>query len=360
MGHSMSDIFTPTPRQKQLLQQARTDEWFSASTALEQFPDVSAATLRRDLSELVEHGLLEKQGENKGAKYALTERSRLFMPYPLGEYYQQPEAERGAQASYNFAVFPAMAATLLFDAQQLELLGAATEQFRSNAKGMSPALHQKELERFVIEFAWKSSKIEGNTYTLLDTEFLLKNGIEAPGKSKFETKMILNHKNAYLFAVESMHEHVPINAAYIEHIHRLVTEGLGVERGVRNRIVGITGSAYSPLSVQQQLREQLGVLAEAIAGKDDPYEQALMAVLGLSYLQPFEDGNKRTARVFANSLLLRAGYAPLSYRSVDEREYKEATLIFYEQSSIRAFRELFVEQYVYSATHYNIAEGREA
>ena len=86
----------------------------------------------------------------------------------------------------------------------------------------------------------------------------------------------------------------------------------------------------------------------------------LMAVLGLSYLQPFEDGNKRTARVFANSLLLRAGCAPLSYRSVDEREYKEATLIFYEQNSIRAFRELFVEQYVYSATHYNIAEGGEA
>jgi Fic family protein len=231
----------------------------------------------------------------------------------------------------------------------------ASRVFRSNAHDMSPSLHRRELERFVIEFSWKSSKIEGNTYSLIDTEFLLRNGIEAEGKSKYEAKMILNHKKAYLFAVESMRENVPINTAYIEQLHRYVTDGLGVEHGVRDRIVGITGSRYTPLAMKQQLKEQLIALSEAIASRKKPYEQALVAVLGLSYLQPFEDGNKRTARVLANSLLLRHNYAPLSYRSVDEREYKEATLIFYEQNSIQPFRELFVEQYVYSATHYNIA-----
>ena len=352
----MSDKITLTPRQQQIVHTVRVGEWFSAGTIAERLPDVSAPTLRRDLSELVELGVLEKVGENKGVKYALTEQSRLFIPYALGDYYKQDPDERNAFTDYQFTTFPAMEAAQLLTSAQQEELASATYTFHSNAHGMSPSLYQRELERFVIEFSWKSSKIEGNTYTLLDTEFLLKNGVEAVGKSKYEAKMIINHKNAYLFAVESLHDDVPIDTAYIEQLHHIVTEGLGVERGVRNRIVGISGSAYSPLAMRQQLREQLGVLAQAIASKDDAYEQALMAVLGLSYLQPFEDGNKRTARVFANSLLLRAGLAPLSYRNVDEREYKEATLIFYEQNSIQPFRELFVEQYVYSATHYNIAE----
>lgn len=354
----MSDKMTLTPRQQQIVHTVRVGEWFSAGMVAEHYPDVSAPTLRRDLSELVELGVLEKAGENKGVKYALTEQSRLFIPYKLGDYYKQDPDERNALTDYQFAAFPAMEAASLFSAAQQTVLTEATRAFHGNARDMSPSLYQRELERFVIEFSWKSSKIEGNTYTLLDTEFLLKNGIEAIGKSKYEAKMIINHKNAYLFAVESMHDDVPIDTAYIEQLHRIVTEGLGVERGVRNRIVGISGSAYTPLAMRQQLREQLGVLAQAIASKDNAYEQALMAVLGLSYLQPFEDGNKRTARVFANSLLLRAGLAPLSYRNVDEREYKEATLIFYEQNSVQPFRELFVEQYVYSATHYNIAEPR--
>lgn len=352
----MSDKMILTPRQQQILRGARVGEWFGAGAVAELFPGISAATIRRDLGELVEYGALEKTGENKGSKYALTEQSRLFIPYELDSYYQQEPDDRSALTEYNFAAFSAMKSASLFTTVQHEQLAQATNTFLGNARDMSSSLHQRELERFVIEFSWKSSKIEGNTYTLLDTEFLLKNGIEAIGKSKYEAKMIINHKNAYLFAVESMRRALPIDAAYIEQLHRLVTEGLGVEHGLRNRIVGISGSAYTPLAMRQQLREQLGVLTQTIASKDNAYEQTLIAVLGLSYLQPFEDGNKRTARILANSLLLRAGLAPLSYRSVDEREYKEATLIFYEQNSIQPFRELFVEQYVYSATHYNIAE----
>ena len=354
----MSDKFTLTPKQRQLIDSARKTEWFAASDAMKWLPSVSPATLRRYLSELVEHGVLEKEGENKGVRYLFSDRSRLFMPFELGEYYRQEDSERGAMDGYNFAVFPAMQDTALLSEEQTRDLQHATDIFSASGKNMSPALRQKELERFVIEFSWKSSKIEGNTYTLLDTEFLLRNGIEAVGKSKFEAKMIINHKNAYLFTTDSIHKDVVVDVAYIEQVHRLVTDGLGVDQGIRNRIVGISGSIYSPLAMNQQLREQMRVLIQTINAKENPYEQALIAVLGLSYLQPFEDGNKRTARVFANSLLLRAGLAPLSYRSVDERDYKEATLIFYEQNSIQPFRDLFVEQYVYSATHYNIAGAR--
>lgn len=120
-------------------------------------------------------------------------------------------------------------------------------------------------------------------------------------------------------------------------------------------MVGISGSLYRPLSSIYQIEEQLGLLIECINAKPSPYEKALIAVLGESYLQPFDDGNKRTARVLANGLLLQAGYAPLSYRSVDEQEYKEACLIFYEQNSIQPFKKLFIEQYIFVANNYNIA-----
>ena len=353
----MSDKITLTARQQKIIQQFPVGEWVSAGLVAEKFPDVSAATLRRDLAELVGRGVLEREGEKKGAKYAITERSRLFLPFTLGTYYEQDTEDRNAQTTYNFAAFSAMGSASLFTSEQDMAMRKATRLFHDNAQGLSPTLYQKELERFVIEFSWKSSKIEGNTYSLLDTEFLLRNGLEAAGKSKHETKMILNHKNAYLFIVESIRDGVTMDVAYIEQVHHLVTEGLGVERGLRNRLVGISGSVYTPLAMKRQLHEQLATLTQIIAQKESAYEQALIAVLGLSYLQPFEDGNKRTARVLANSLLLRAGYAPLSYRSIGEREYKEATLIFYEQNSVVPFRELFVEQYVYSATHYNLGRS---
>ena len=78
-------------------------------------------------------------------------------------------------------------------------------------------------------------------------------------------------------------------------------------------------------------------------------------MLGVSYLQSFEDGNKRTARLFANAMLVEGNYGPLSYRDVDENEYRKAIVIFYEQNSVEAFKKIFIEQYVYATSHYNIA-----
>jgi Fic family protein len=351
----MSDKL-PSKRQDRILAVLKTGQWMTPSQIAKGLSEnISSATLRRDITDLLEHGLVVKKGYKKDAAYRLSEHGILFYPYEPGNYYLLEDDERGARESYNFELLPLLARVNLFNDDETILLEEATAQFHLNANGMSPALHRKELERFVIEFAWKSSKIEGNTYTLLDTEMLLRDGIAAEGKSKFETMMIINHKEAYMFAADSARDDVKIDVAYVEHVHHLLTQGLGVDQGVRNRVVGISGSVYRPLSVQQQLREQLGVLMDVIGTIESTYAKALLAVLGLSYLQPFEDGNKRTARLLANSLLLRAHCAPLSYRSVSEKDYKEATLIFYEQNSIVPFKQLFIDQYIYSATHYNIS-----
>ncbi len=351
----MSDKIDLNNRQKQILKIANKVDCFALSDVLKELDDSSPATVRRNITSLVNKGLLIKTGQKKGAKYSLST-SLLFIPFELNSYYKQDVDDRGARTSYNFDVLGlARKFDLLTDSQMRDLKDAS-KVFRNNAKNMSPELRKKELERFVIEFSWKSSKIEGNTYTLLDTEALLRSGIAAEGKTEIETKMILNHKDAYLFSSKMSSKNQRLSRAYLEEIHRILTSGLGVQTGLRNNMVGISGSAYAPIPNKLQIIEQLELLIDVINSKNDPYEQALLAVVGISYLQPFEDGNKRTARVLANSILLSNNLAPLSYRSVSERDYKEALLVFYEQNSIVPFRELFVEQYIYSATHYNIAE----
>jgi Fic family protein len=135
-----------------------------------------------------------------------------------------------------------------------------------------------------------------------------------------------------------------------------VVEKLGVTQNLRKTIVGITGTNYRPLESEFQIRDALGLLFDNIASANNVYERALWSVLGLSYIQPFVDGNKRTSRLLSNAILLAENYAPISYRSVNERAYKEACLVFYEQNSIEPFKKLFIDQYVFAANNYNTAE----
>ncbi|MBN1585634.1 Fic family protein [Candidatus Uhrbacteria bacterium] len=122
--------------------------------------------------------------------------------------------------------------------------------------------------------------------------------------------------------------------------------------GIRQGLVGITGSKYRPLDNRFQIREALESLSKAIGGVKTPYDKALLTLLGVSYIQPFEDGNKRTARLAANAVLLTHDCAPLSYRSVSLERYREASLTFHEINAIGPFRKIFVEQYLFAAENY--------
>jgi len=353
----MSDKLQLTNRQTNIL---RLFEWrkkVSSGQLLEALGDsVSIATLKRDLTMLGEQGYVVRSGGNKDSEYALTENGLLHRPFELGKYYAVPETERKAILDFNLNIFTILKLNQIFTAEEMVILDEATKTFKQNALNANNVIHKKELERFVIEFSWKSSKIEGNTYTLLETERLIKEGLKKSDRSEFETSMILNHKKAYEFILEQTSGgSLELSRRILETIHSLVVRELDISSGLRKTMVGISGSLYRPLAMVYQIEEQLNLLVECINAKSNPYEKALIAVLGESYLQPFDDGNKRTARVLANGLLLQAGYAPLSYRSVDEQEYKEACLVFYEQNSIEPFKKLFIDQYVFAANNYNIA-----
>ncbi len=335
---------------------ARGEE-LSSSDAHERIGEkVSQVTVKRGLSELYEQGYIERQGGGRSIRYQLSRQGVLLRPFDTQRYLETPQEKRSTSKQFNHELFAGEYVPVLDDAL-LAKLEQATVEFRQKADG-NEDVHAKELQRFMVEMSWKSGRIEGNTYTLLDTEKLLTYGIASTKNTQFETQMLLNQKAAFDFIWETKEEWTTATVAYIEKLHSMVVEQLGVAKNLRSSVIGITGTDYEPLPNGFQIREALDALLAYLAHAPNEYEKALLLTVGMNYIQPFADGNKRTARMAANALLLSAGLAPISYRSVDETKYKEALLIFYEQNSIRPFRELFVEQYIYSATHYNIAEPK--
>jgi fido (protein-threonine AMPylation protein) len=340
-------------RQKYILSILEREKDYALSELSELISEFkpSSATLRRDLAALRDLDYLEHTGQLKSSRYQLSPWGYLSAPINPHDYCSVDVDKRNGSKHYNFGLFQGIKESL-FEEETLKKMQAKTEFFQEKSKMASDRIKQKELERFVIELSWKSSKIEGNTYSLLDTERLLKDGIEAKGHKKEEATMIINHKKAFQFVLNESKSMMPLTVPTIEEVHKILVEGLGVSCSLRERIVGVTGSKYRPLSVPTQIKEALEDLCAAISRLNDPYSKALIALLGISYIQPFEDGNKRTARLFANAILLSHHCAPLSYRSVDEIHYKESTLVFYEKNSIISMRDIFIEQYLFSCEQY--------
>lgn len=212
--------------------------------------------------------------------------------------------------------------------------------------------YKKEMERLGVDLSWKSSQIEGNTYSLLETERLLKERQEATGKTREEAIMLLNHKDALDFVLDVPDYLKEISVHRIEDIHSLLTKDLGVERNIRRRRAGITGTNYRPLDNEFLIREALEDTCKLINGKDNIFEKSLLALVLLSYIQAFSDGNKRTARITSNAILIANGYCPISFRTVDSIDYKKAMLIFYEQNNIAAFKKIFIEQFEFAVKTY--------
>jgi Fic family protein len=224
--------------------------------------------------------------------------------------------------------------------------------FKKNSSELSEVEYKKELERLAIDLSWKSSQIEGNTYSLLETERLLKEKETASGKTKEEAVMLLNHKEAIDFIVENPEYLVPLKVSSIEDIHSILMKELGVGKNIRKRRVGISGTNYRPLDNEFQIAEALSGMCELVNMKENIFEKALLLLVLISYIQPFEDGNKRTARIVSNAILLNHAYCPISFRTVDAIEYKKAMLIFYEKNNISNFKKIFIDQFEFAVNTY--------
>jgi fido (protein-threonine AMPylation protein) len=345
-------------KQKYILEIIREGEHASSGAiwrkAKQDNKDISLITLKRELSKLVREGYLKKEGLGRATKYSLLARGYIFLPIEAKNYCVVEQDKRRGRESYNFDLFPSLEFDL-FSQTELKELDQATLKYQQKAKMVSNAIYKKELERFIIELSWKSSKIEGNTYTLLDTEKLIQKNIPATGHPKDEAIMILNHKKAFEFIWENRKRFTKNLKIYLlEEIHKILVGDLKVKFHIRKSPVGILGTNYKPLDNEHQIREALDKLLNTANSLKDPYSKALLILLGISYLQPFEDGNKRASRLTANAILLAYNCAPLSYRSVDEEEYRAAAIVFYELNSIMPMKKIFINQYLFAAQNYSL------
>lgn len=310
------------------------------------------ATVRRDLVRLVDDGDLIVTGRGKASRYTLSPAYELLSPVDVDAYFAQETDQRQIKDNYNFSLMDTLSTVPLFSRTETEYLDTLQAEFVANVAQLSASQYRKEMERLGIDLSWKSSQIEGNTYSLLETERLLLEKETAAGKSKDEAVMLLNHKDALDFILDDPDYMRVLTVAKIENIHSILIKELNVDRNIRVRRVGITGTNYRPLDNEFQIREALNETCRLVNGRKTVFEKALLLLLLISYIQPFNDGNKRTARIVSNAVLIASGYCPLSFRTVDSIDYKKAMLLFYEQNSIAAFKRIFIEQFAFAVKTY--------
>lgn len=314
---------------------------------------VSDATLKRTIADGIDHGDISSSGKSRATVYSLTEQAFVMMTYDLDTYFAKEVDVREVQTGFNFKLINHILPHVsLFTNDEMETLNTLQAQFRHNASQLSKVEYDKEMERLGIDLSWKSSQIEGNTYSLLETERLLKEKQEAKGKTREEALMLLNHKEALQFVLQEPDYLVPLTLSRIEDIHSLLIKDMGVARNIRTRRVGIIGTNYRPIDNEFQIREALHDSCDLINSKENIFEKALLTLVLISYIQPFEDGNKRTARITSNAILIANGYCPISFRSVDSIDYKKAMLLFYEQNNISAFKKIFMDQFRFAVEQY--------
>lgn len=337
------------------------------SGLLRKFPYRS---LQRRLQSLVDQKRLTREGMGRGSRYGLlsanvvAEPPAEFLPsaqLPLSDTgkairlaVRGPLHSRkpvGYQRPFLDAYRPNETAYLSPDLRrQLARMGTGL------AGDLPAGTYARHIyHRLLIDLSWNSSRLEGNTYSLLETERLLELGQSVIGKDAWEAQMILNHKAAIELLVENAGE-IGFNSYTICNLHALLAENLLADPRAEGRLreiaVQIGGTVYHPLEGPQAIRECFDQLLATATAINDPFEQAFFAMVHLPYLQPFEDVNKRVARFAANIPLIRLNFCPLSFVDVPVRDYIDGILGVYEQNRIELLRDLFVWAYERSCARY--------
>ncbi|MGH8719868.1 MAG: Fic family protein [Burkholderiales bacterium] len=332
-------------------------------------------TLQRRLALLVRQKQLTVEGKARGSRYrlpAVTGVSHVTLPAIRaeghGEIYVPISAEaeiikrairepvqNRSPVGYNRAFLDAYRPNETFYLPA-ETRGHLSELGRSSAGRQHAGTYARQIfDRLLIDLSWNSSRLEGNTYSLLETDRLLRLGEAAEGKDAREAQMILNHKAAIELLVEQASE-IGFNRYTLLNLHALLSDNLldpQASGSLRAIPVGIDGTVYHPLEVPQLIEECFQQVLDTAAAIADPFEQAFFAMAHLPYLQPFENVNKRVSRLAANIPLVRDNLCPLSFVDVPERAYVDGLLGVYELNRVELLRDVFVWAYQRSGARYS-------
>ncbi len=304
------------------------------------------------MQKLVLNGLIVSNDKGKNTTYSISINYEFLQEIDVNQYFENEIDDRIIKNNFNFELINSLQKIEIFSNKELEILNNLQNKYLENSSKLSKNQYDKELERLAIDLSWKSSQIEGNTYSLLETEKLLKDKQTAAGKTKDEATMLLNHKEVIDFIIENPTYIFPLSVSKIEDIHRFLTKELNNDKNIRKHRVGISGTNYLPLDNEFQIKEALKNSCNLIENTINIFEKSFLILLLLSYIQPFANGNKRTARIICNTILMKNNYCPISFRTVDSIEYKKAMLIFYEQNNLSAFKKIFIDQFQFAVNTY--------
>ena len=326
----------------------------ASSTEIEQgLGSMALATIKRGLRKLLADNQILVEGKGKATRYLLSPAYELIRPIDVAEYFTKEIDERNIRTGFNHDLIPqVLASATIFTKDENEKLKKLQSLYIEKSSQLTPFEFKKEQERLAIDLSWKSSQIEGNTYSLLETERLLKDKETAAGKPKDDATMLLNHKEAIDFIIAQPKYVTPLTVSAIEDIHSILIKDLGVDRNMRTHRVAISGTNYKPLDNPFQIKEALENMCKLVNSQENVFSKAFQVLTLISYIQAFADGNKRTARIISNAVLISNGFCPISFRTIDSVEYKKAMLIFYEQNNIRPFKDIFITQFEFAVNTY--------
>ncbi len=330
-------------------------------------------TLQRRLANLVDTGQILKKGTKKAARYYPAHLSlksdnsqirykthAIFSPESKNilKFLDIPLHAR-KKVSYNRDFLDSYTPNLtMYVPKNLrEQLFKEGERFD---KALAAGTYARQIcQRLLIDLSYNSSRLEGNTYSRLDTEKLVEEGISAEGKIHEETVMIMNHKEAILFLVENAQE-IELNSLTIRNLHHLLAQDLLANPqscgNVRTIEVDIGQSTYKPLNNPHQLKELFELVLFKARKIEDPFEQSFFLLVHLAYLQTFEDVNKRTSRLSCNIPFIKENLCPLSFTDVARDDYTAALLAIYEKNNIEPMLELYAWAYLRSCEQYGVAK----
>jgi hypothetical protein len=347
---------------------------------------IKKRTLQRRLDQLANEGKIRAQGEGRGRRYVASP----TMPLPHVSRWSLPPDENDRFRGSVLREEPADHAWLSDEARNIRAVveqprakrtpvgyqGAFLDAYLPNRTFYLPETLRKQLaemgqvgltdlpagtyvrqvlDRLLIDLSWNSSRLEGNTYSLLETQRLLEQGEDAEGKATEETQMILNHKAAIEMLADQA-DGIGFNRYTICNLHALLSDNLLSDPAacgrIRSRPVGIGGTVFHPLEVPTQIEERFEQIMEKAEAVKDPFEQSFFVMVHLPYLQPFEDVNKRVSRLAANIPLIRHNLCPLSFIDVEQKDYVNGIIGVYELNRVEYLRDVFVWAYRRSCVRY--------
>ncbi|WP_096697496.1 Fic family protein [Polaromonas sp. AER18D-145] len=335
-----------------------------SSSELATLTGISLATLKRHLEQLVREQRLTRAGKARATRYSLPNDAIADLQNVahahswMGATVSPPWSEP-ARALLDTLLSPLAARNPVTYQRKFvddyapnvssllppNLAQALYNEGRMQGQQAAGTYARKVLEPLLIDLSWSSSRLEGNTYSLLATEQLFEKGVHDGSR---DAVMLLNHKRAIEFMVDAVPQY-GLTGPVISNLHSLLMQDLldsaDALGAIRTKVVNISNTVYVPTQVPSLLAEMLNTIVERARLIKNPAEAAFFLWINLAYLQPFEDGNKRTSRLAANIPLMLYNCAPLSFLDVDPHDYALAMIGVYELLDVSLASELFAWTY---------------